>query len=155
MQETMMTNLKQAISNVLETMFFLPVQVIEGQGLLKTWFPEDAVLTRAAIRFAGPVCGSFFLLIPANMAREIAANFLGLGEEEVKKDQKEDTVREALNMISGYVLSQADKAEEYQLGIPEILPENESDMASYNDLQENMVFIETDENHLAVGIHLD
>jgi chemotaxis protein CheY-P-specific phosphatase CheC len=154
MQETMMMTMKQAISNVLETMFFLPIQIVEDRGLLNTWFTEEPVIKRARVQFAGPFSGSFFLLVPANMAREVAANFLGLEEAEVERDQEEDTVKEALNMIGGYVLSQVDKADEFQLGIPEILPENEFDTALTDKLHENMIFIKTEENHLAAGFRL-
>jgi chemotaxis protein CheY-P-specific phosphatase CheC len=147
--------MKQAISSVLETMFFLPIQTVEGNGLLDRWRTENQAVTQAVIQFTGPVTGSFFLLVPSNMAKEVAANFLGLEEKEVGRDQEEDTVREALNMIGGYVLSRIDKADDFQLGIPEILPEKDFDAELYNDLHKQMIFVETEENHLAAGIHLD
>jgi CheY-specific phosphatase CheX len=155
MRETMTMKMKQAISNVLETMFFLPVQFIEDACPLKEWFPGDQVLIGATIRFTGPVSGSYFLLIPDDMAKEITINFLGFSKEEISDPQEKDTIKEALNMIGGYILSQIDKADEFQLGIPEIVPQNELNTAAYENLLENMVFIQTEDNHLAAGIRLD
>ena len=155
MDKQMMTNLKQAISSVLETMFFLPVQIIEDSGVWDNWSQQKTKLWQVVVRFSGPVKGSFFLLVPINLAQEITANFLGLDEGEVEKDQESDTVKEALNMIGGYVLSQVEKADEFQLGIPEIVADDQVDLTNLAIESHNTILIETEENHLAVGLHLD
>ncbi len=155
MDKPMMTNLKQAISSVLETMFFLPVQIIDNGGLLDNWSQQCTKIWRASVRFEGPVSGAFILLIPTHLAKEITANFLGLDENEVESNQESDTVKEALNMIGGYVLSQIERAEAYQIGIPEILATDGTVLSATQVKPQNMVTIETDENHLAVGLHLD
>jgi len=155
MDKQMMMNLKQAISSVLETMFFLPVQIVEDGGFLDNWSQQNIELWHVKIRFRGPAEGFFFLLVPINLAQEITANFLGLGEAEVERSQEADTVKEALNMIGGYVLSQDAQADQFQLGIPEITAEKNPDLACKQAAPENIVVIETDGNHLAVGLHLD
>jgi chemotaxis protein CheY-P-specific phosphatase CheC len=155
MKKNMMMTLKQAISNVLETMFFLSVHITEGDGLLEQWFAEDQRLRIAKIRFSGPHSGSFFLFVPLNMTTKFTADFLGLDEDKVENTQEEDTVREALNMISGYVLSHTDKAAEFQLSIPEVITNTEAALAAYHTIQENMFFVETEIGRLSAGLHLD
>jgi len=155
MDQQMMTSLKQAISSVLETMFFLPVQIVEGNNLREDWSQQDSGIWHVRVQFSGPVNGSFFLLVPAGLAREITANFLGLDEADVGSGQESDTVKEALNMIGGYALSQVEKADEYQISIPEIARAGQKDLVSMQLEPHNTISIETDENILAVGLHLD
>jgi len=152
MRETMTMNMKQAISNVLELMFFLPVQFVENECPVREWLPRSQVYTGATLGFTGPVSGSYYLLVPAVMAKEITANFLGLSEEEVNEAQESDTVKEALNMIGGHMLSLVDKPDGYQLGIPEIIAENEFDMNADTGKNENVIFFEAEGNHLAAGV---
>ena len=155
MDRQMMTNLNHAISSVLETMFFLPVQIIEDHSVWDNWYQQRTQLWHTAVGFSGPVKGSFFLVVPASLAREITANFLGLDEAEVVPSQEADTVKEALNMIGGYVLSQVDKADEFQIGIPEVVSDDQAGQANLQRESQNAIIIETEENHLAVGLHLD
>jgi CheY-specific phosphatase CheX len=155
MRETMTMNMKQAISNVLELMFFLPVQFIENDCPMSEWLPQDQVYTGATLGFSGPVSGSYYLLIPVAMAKEITANFLGLSEEEVNEAQERDTVKEALNMIGGHMLSLVDKPDGYQLAIPQIISETGFDMNTNVGKKENIIFIEAEGSHLAAGIVLD
>jgi hypothetical protein len=150
----MMTILKQAISSVLETMFFLPVQAIEDNSIRDKWWQQKKKLWHVAVRFSGPVNGAFFLLVPTNMAREITANFLGLDETEVEPSQEADTVKEALNMIGGYVLSQIEKADDFQIGLPEIVSSGQADPGVQELELHNTVIVETDDDHLAVGLDL-
>jgi chemotaxis protein CheY-P-specific phosphatase CheC len=151
----MMMNLKQAISNVLETMFFLPVQIIDDGSILDNWSQQNTKFWHVTVQFSGPIQGTFFLLAPVQLAREITANFLGLSGSEVESVQEADTVKEALNMIGGYVLSQIEKADAYQLGIPEIVAAEDTDPTALQVEPENLVLMETDENHLAVGLRLN
>jgi len=156
MDQQMMTILGQAISSVLETMFFLPVQIVEveDKSMRDNWLQHKKIW-HVAVRFNGPVSGFFFLLVPAKMAREITANFLGLDETEVEPSQEADTVKEALNMIGGYVLSQVEKADDFQISIPEIVGSGQADLCRQQLEPHNTVMVETDEDHLAVGIDRD
>ena len=155
MRETMTMNMKQAISNVLELMFFLPIQFTKNECPVSEWLIQDQVYTGATLGFTGLVSGSYYLLIPAVMAKEITANFLGLSEEEVNEAQESDTVKEALNMIGGHMLSLVDKPDGYQLGIPEIISEAGFDMNADTGKKENVIYIEAEGNHLAAGIILN
>ena len=153
MRKTMKTNMKQAISNVLELMFFISIQFKEEDGPPGGWSPRDQASIMATLGFSGPVSGSYYLLIPVAMAKEITANFLGLGEEEVSTAQERDTVKEALNMIGGHMLSLADQPDGYQLGIPEIV--SGADPNAYTGENDNTIYFEAGEHCMAAGVVLN
>jgi len=123
-RETMMEAMREAISDVLETMFFQPVQMSDTNCSLQEWFSDTPLLAGATLSLYGPSTGSFYLLLPATMVVGITANFLGVEEGEIHEEQKKDTIKEALNMIVGRMLSVSDKGGVLKLGIPELIDEN-------------------------------
>ena len=152
---SMMETMKDSISNVLETMFFQPVQISDGNYTLEEWFSQDRSLIGVTLDFSGPSAGSFYLLIPVKTANEITANFLGLVEEEINEEQKRDTIKEALNMIGGGLLSFIDKEGAYRLGIPELIEGNNFTDNILADLKGDILFLETEDGHLAAGIMME
>lgn len=152
MKEPIM-NLKQATSKVLETMFFEPVQFAGDADTLEDWLCGGQALMGVTLSFDGPSSGSYILLMPSRLAKGITANFLGLREAEVNMTQESDTVKEALNMIGGYMLSLFDAGGLYQLDIPEIISENGLDALRHKKGQ--YVLMETGEDRLAAGVILD
>ncbi|MBU4010094.1 MAG: chemotaxis protein CheX, partial [Proteobacteria bacterium] len=106
MSGEMMKAMKQAISEVMDKMFFMPVQVNEKTGALSDWFTCEEPIVGATLDFKGPRMGFSYILLPAGFAREITANFLGSTEGTISEKQEQDTLKEALNMIVGYMLSQ-------------------------------------------------
>jgi hypothetical protein len=147
------THLKVATSRVLETMFFEPVQFAGDTDTLGDWFCSDQALVGATLNFAGPNSGSYILLMPGRLAKRITVNFLGLCEAEVNMTQESDTAKEALNMIGGHMLSLFDVEGQYQLGIPEIISEN--DLDAFRHKKGQYVLMETGEDRLAAGVMLD
>ena len=151
MQSLMQTEMKRAISNVLETMFFRPVQFVEYDHSLDEWFACDELIC-ACLDFNGPAVGCYYLLMPGVLALSMTADFLGLDAGQIGSVQKEDTVKEALNMIGGAVLSFVDTRSVYQLTIPRITPLDDSGFQRFWNRPEKALFIETDNNRLAAGI---
>ena len=151
-KDHMMETMKKAISNVLETMFFQPVQIADTDCTLQEWFAHNRALLGATLNFKGPSSGSLYLLIPVEIISEITANFLGLREEEVNEEQKRDTIKEAVNIIGGNMLSLFDKKGAFKLGIPELMKEEELTDNKLGDLKGDFILIETEENSLAAGI---
>ena len=154
MKQIMTTNLKQAISNVLEMMFFVSVQILEDEKPSEGNPLNGQACIGATLPFTGPLSGSYYLLIPQEMAREITANFLGLEEEEVSGDQEQDTVKEALNMIGGHMLSLTDEPDNFQLGIPAMIPEQKASTGAYPGTGESTIFIEAGSYRMVAGIEL-
>jgi len=154
-RETMMKAMRKATSNVLEIMFYQPVQIRDTNCSLQEWFSGKRSLVGATLSFNGPSAGSFYLLLPATMVTGITANFLGTEEEEINEEQKKDTVKESLNMIGGHMLSLFDKEGAFKLDIPEFIEESDLTEDKLGDLKGDVIFIETEENRLAVGIQIE
>lgn len=105
----------QAVSSVLETMFFTaPMDMAE-----RTTEP-DAV--EARISFRGRPSGNFHLRISEPGARLLAAGFLGQEEDELSGTQTQQVVCELANMLCGSSLSQVEKDQVFELGAPELVP---------------------------------
>lgn len=152
MSVEMMKTMKQAISDVMNKMFFLPVQFNEKGLALHEWFSNEQQLVGAAISFTGPSSGFSYLLIPAGVAREITANFLGIAEKTITEIQERDTVKEALNMIAGNMLSQFDRKGVHRIGIPQLINESDLSAGQLDGFNEGAVLIETEHSHIAAGI---
>ena len=150
-RESMMKTMWEATSNVLDTMFYQPVQIRDTNCSLREWFSKKQLLVGATLSFNGPSAGSFYLLLPAMMVTGITANFLGIEEEEINEEQKKDTVKESLNMIGGHMLSLFDTEGAFKLDIPEFIEENDLTEDKLGDLKGDAILIETEENRLAVG----
>ena len=152
MSVEMMEAMHQAISDVMNKMFFLPVQVNKKGLAMREWFSNKLPLVGAAITFTGPSSGYAYLLIPAGVAREMTANFLGVAEKEVDVKQERDTVKEALNMITGHMLSKFDKKGDLRIGIPKLINENDLSVGKLDGFNKGAIFIETERSHIAAGI---
>jgi hypothetical protein len=154
-QETMRTSLETAISSVLETMFFQSVQVNDSDCGPQDWLRKDRPILASTLDFDGPIAGRCYLLLPVAVIREMTANFLGIEKEDVRNDQGRDTLKEALNMIGGHMLSLADEEGICRLGIPDLVDEHNAFYDRLDDLEGDMLLLETDACRLAAGICLD
>jgi CheY-specific phosphatase CheX len=112
----MLENLKAATFEVLETMFFIFPESLEeastlfhGPGL-RAWVPVE-----------GPKNFRVGLTLPLSLAREMAANFLGLEKDDVPPDKMEDVVKETANMVAGSFLTREKAPEAFNLKPPEAL----------------------------------
>lgn len=152
MSGEMMKAMQQAISDVMNKMFFLSVQVNEKGLALREWFSNKLPLVGATINFTGPLSGYSYLLIPAGVAREMTANFLGVAEKTINIIQERDTVKEALNMITGNMLSQFDRKGVFLIGIPQLINESDLLAGKLDGFNKEAILIETEHSHMAAGI---
>ena len=155
MQTAMMKAMRVSISNVLESMFFVMVQIAEEKCPLQEWFPRGRSLLGATLKFEGPAAGAFYFWVPVDMADDITSNFLGLNQKNILEEQRKDTVKEALNMIGGGMLSILDQDGSFKLGIPEMLTPGRLTGDRLENFQGNVVLVETGDNRLAAGMVLD
>ncbi len=151
----MMQAMKASISNVLETMFYQMVQIVDEDCSLQAWFDPGRSLLGATLNFAGPSEGRFYVIIPIEVANEITANFLGLDAGEIDAGQRTDTVKEALNMVSGGMLAIFDPKGAYKLGIPEMMTDDDLSHDKLKDLHGDVILLETVDNRLAAAITMD
>lgn len=112
----MIESLKAATFEVLETMFFLFPENPEDHAdlfhgpALKAWVPVK-----------GPKNFQIGLMVPLELAREMAANFLGLEKDEVAPEKIDDVVKETANMVAGSFLWKEKAPGVFHLEPPEVL----------------------------------
>ena len=105
--------MKNSISEVIETMFFLPVDFSD------TVNAEEIQMSVTKLDFSGPFSGSFVLFIPEEFAVSLTANFLGKDKEKVSEDNVIETSKEVINMIAGSTFANLDDQAVFDLNIPE------------------------------------
>ena len=110
----MLENLKAATFEVLETMFFIfpesleeAITLFHGPGL-RAWVPVE-----------GPKNFRVGLTMSLSLAQEMAANFLGLEEDEVPPEKVVDVVKETANMVAGSFLTREEAPDTFNLKPPE------------------------------------
>ncbi|MBI4796917.1 MAG: chemotaxis protein CheX [Deltaproteobacteria bacterium] len=100
---------------VLETMYYLfPETLEEGEVV-----PSKGPYLRSWVAIAGPQSIRIGLLVPQSLARKMAANFLGTGEEEIYQPEMEDILKETTNMMAGAFLSKMEASTAFKLQTPE------------------------------------
>ena len=119
MKKTLTTMILTSISEVLETMFFIPVEP-EEEELSK--LPDiGSDLLAASLKFKGDRSGDLVIIAPRIVVEEMAENLMGLNSENVEEEYLTGTLTELLNMVCGNALSRADASNPYELAIPEII----------------------------------
>ena len=112
--------MKDSIFNVIEQMFFLPIDIKETNGSADTGLQNTSLIT-AGVGFAGPADGRFMLSIPVDLATTMAADFLGISSEMISSKQIIGTAKEMINMLAGSTLSAYEPEEAFNLQIPKII----------------------------------
>jgi hypothetical protein len=105
--------MKDAISEVLETMFFV---IVEFEGDASTYKPCCCQST-ISIRSEDEKQTNIIFRAVEDFARTLTANFLGKTEDEVFPEDLEDTIKELTNMLGGSYVSRS-TGRQWRLGIP-------------------------------------
>jgi CheY-specific phosphatase CheX len=111
--------MKNSISEVLETMFFLPVEFSDTVNTNEFWNPEGIQMSATKLDFSGPFSGSFVLFIPEEFAVSLTADFLGKDKEKVSQNNVIETSKEIINMVAGSTFANLDDQSVFDLNIPE------------------------------------
>lgn len=131
MKKILMTAITTSISEVMETMFFLPVKI--GSKII---FEESGIEENRSIAcqltFSGDTSGKLIIVAPSGLAAEMAENFMGEAKDQLTQDHLTGTLTEMLNMVCGNALSQVKPKVPYKLGIPEQI--------SFSDLNEKIEY---------------
>jgi CheY-specific phosphatase CheX len=148
MKKLLMKAIKTSISEVMETMFFLPVEF--GRQVTLAQFGMDKKNTMACrLAFTGDSSGRLILLAPINLIVEMAENFMGEPRETLTEDYFSGTLTEMLNMVCGNALSKTNSLISFKLGIPQII--------NVSEVSENEVFtiVETMDSKMAVLLEMN
>ena len=105
--------MKDAISEVLETMFFVFVDFDDGLAVRQLGECESQISLSG-----GEGSVDISLMASQEFARMISANLLGVEENEVTSDDLEDTMKEFANMVGGNFKVRIDSSNQWELGIP-------------------------------------
>ncbi|NIA14445.1 MAG: hypothetical protein GWP08_10210 [Nitrospiraceae bacterium] len=103
---------------VLENQAFMFADLVDNDAAPR--LPEDHYVVR--MTFAGPVQGRLTMVFPAGMCAEVAANMLGLDEEdELAIAGGQDALKELVNVVCGRLLTEiAGEEPVFDLSVPEI-----------------------------------
>jgi len=143
MKKILMKAMMTSISEVMETMFFLPVEF--GTELTFAEFGMNNKKNMACrLAFAGDTSGCLILVAPENLIAEMAENFMGESREHLTEEHLSGTLTEMLNMVCGNALSKTDSKVPFELGIPEVIDESE---ISKKDI---FTIVETTESKMAI-----
>jgi CheY-specific phosphatase CheX len=141
--------MKNSISDVLETMFFLSLDFSNNIDLLGLWDTGKNPIIAAKLSFSGPLSGYAVFCIPKKSALSITADFMGKDEQEISDDQIDGTVKEIINMIIGNTFSLYDPEAVFDLGVPELVGFNDFLRDLSDSEKRYSIVIETLENYLA------
>ena len=137
-KKDLMAAMRNSISEVLETMFFLP---IDSSDIVDTAAFDDAVeedMELVEVRFSGMFSGSFLLVIPDELALFLTASFLGSIEEQVLPIHILETKKEMANMIAGNTFTHFNDLIEFDLCIPTVV--NGRDAMNRSDHTEEIIY---------------
>lgn len=151
-RQSLMEMMTRSISNVFETAFFQSVEILSSSNPLGTAFFSSTELTGSFLKFTGKLSGTVYIVAPDAWVKNLTADFLGIDVMSVTDNQKQDTIKEAVNMIAGHMFSFFDSEGEIQLGIPEMITLlSEDDLLKING---DVLRVMTDNEALAVVTEL-
>jgi CheY-specific phosphatase CheX len=108
----------KAAAEVFENMFFVSIEPVAQE----TSFPQQVV--HARIHYEGPHAATVHLYLPVDLARQLAADFLGDGTPD--EQLVLDSCAEMANMIAGrHLKSLSPDARIYRLTIPQVSVEDD------------------------------
>ncbi len=153
-KESLKTAMKNSISKVLETMFFLPMDFPDAVPKKEFWTGKTDQMMAARLDFEGPFSGYCVFYMPKKFAVSMAADFMGKDAEGISDDQITGTVMEITNMIAGNTFSLYDEEAVFNLKIPELV--RPADFKEVFAGSENDIFIVIDsvENRLAFQMNI-
>lgn len=137
--------MKTSISEVLETMFYLPVEFQENLSKEEIEAFKKEINTGCRLKVTGSVEGCFQLFIPDPLLLNMTQNFMGENPESCTKKYLDGTLKETLNMIIGNALKSMKTKTPPDLDIPEII--SISDMSS-----DSLLIVETTDGSMIMQI---
>ncbi len=146
--------MKNSISDVLETMFFLSLDFSNDLDILELWDTGKDPIIAAKLSFSGPLSGYAVFCIPKKSALSITADFMGKDEQEISDDQINGTIKEIINMIIGNTFSMYNPDVVFNLGVPELVGFHDVIKDLSDSEKRFSVVIETLENYLAFQMNI-
>ncbi len=148
MKKILMKAMMTSISEVMETMFFLPVE-FDGESTLSKCglYKKETIACR--LGFTGDASGSVLIVAPKTLVAEMAENFMGESRDSLTQEHFSGTLTELCNIVSGNALSKTESKSPFELNIPELI--DASDVSK----EEKFAIIETTESKMAFSLKID
>lgn len=146
---------KRSISEVLEKMFFIPVDFPEKSGDTGLNLSGSGKYMITRLRFKGPFAGYFLFVIPEELTPSLAAGFLGEEERQITGEQRADTIKEILNMIAGNMFSILDDQATFNLDIPEMIEGADAAKLISGGKEGVYIPVQTIDSSLAIQVVVD
>lgn len=118
----MLAATKTSISEVMETMFFMPVEFEEPSDLKEITLLKENQTRVCRLNFTGDRSGSVILLAPRALLAEMTENFMGEPADSFIDELLEGTLKETVNMVGGNALRKIQASRPFELSIPELIP---------------------------------
>jgi len=154
-KKTLMTAMKDSIFNVLETMFFLSLNIDERLTVPQSTLLTSGKILGSRLTFSGSRNGVFYFFIPEFLLMDITENFLGEDKDELTDEHITGTLNEILNMVAGSTFAEYDHENEVKLGIPEPVHVDDSMKKAMEAYTETYYLVETTEGFLLFKYELD
>jgi len=148
MKKILMKAVKTSISEVMETMFFLPVE-FDGESTLSECGLNKEKTLVCRLAFNGDTSGSLVIVAPMILVTEMAENFMGEAKGLLTNEHFSGTLTEMLNMVCGNALSKTETKVPFELGIPEII-----EKPDFQD-KEKLTIMETTESKMAIFLKIN
>ena len=141
-KDVLLKAIKISIFEVLETMFFTPVDIVSGVGKESAKIDEPDVLA-VRLDFKGTGVGFFLLQMPQSLARALSSDFLGIDSDKLTDKDVAGTVQEMVNMLAGNTLSHYDAAVVFDLAVPEMVACNQAGIEQTDQYERVQVKVQT------------
>jgi len=142
--------MKYSISEVFETMCFMPLEFIDKEEIDRI-DPKKSMACR--LSFSGALTGLFLLWIPLPVLLTLSENFTGIIAEDISQDYQIGTIKEFMNMIAGNTFSIYNDQEVFEINIPEVL-KKVPDIDLKNPKKEILIRIKLEQGQIAVKLTL-
>jgi CheY-specific phosphatase CheX len=153
--QALKTAMMDSIFEVLEGMFFLPMDFKDDVGSEALWGSEKGKILATQIEFKGTIAGRCIFTVPDQLALSITSSFLGFDENKAAGDHVVETVNEIINMVAGNAFSKFDAQSVFDLGIPEARPFDDVKATRIDPEKEIFIGIDTLDGWLAFQLVLE
>ena len=155
MKNLLKTTMKTSISEVFETMFYLPLEFDTPEAVKIKENLNAADMVACRIDFNGSFSGRFTLFIPRELALMMTENFMAESRENIDEEHLDQMVKEIINMVAGNTFSHLDDQVQFKLSIPQRI--NRSGATDSRPVAESkdFIWVETPDGCLAFKISVD
>ena len=150
-RETLITAMKSSISEVMETMFFLPVEFPNLEELQSSDKADQIIVSK--LNFSGSFSGYFILSVPGKLALSLTSDFIGEDENNISGEQKSETMKEILNMLAGGAFTHYDDSALFNLDIPETVNFGKAETDDSGLEEKIIVIIQTPDDCLSLAMY--